>query len=680
MSRPRPCVTKDELIALTGWSDRTVRLKAELKEIEWRYVDAERSGRRPRAYFVDSLPAEFQAKYSRQQLTSASQELATRSSGQVLPPQSLNPNACLNGAGHAAPPTMRRMIVNEEQHRQAEQRLAAIQPLLDCQRTKRRPDITSADGRRFTSIDALAGFIAEQCNVSKSTVYQWALNFRQEGLAGLADKIRSDSGTSRFFAKEHLAQARAFVISKYFRDRLTYRMTYERLKESWNSLDTNGEKIPSYTTVRAFLKNTDELPEPVKIYGREGSTVYEAKCSPILIRDFAVAINEVWVSDHGKHDVWVWNDCFSGIPRGIAIRPWLTAILDMRSRKIVGANWNAQPSGHTVSTALRHAVVSFGIPQKFYIDNGKDYESIGRIDYSIEASGVLHRLGVEPQYCIPKHPQSKLIESWFSTVRKRFDSRFGPFYCGDSPSNRPEECDLVLKEHKQFLERKRAATPLMPASEFIRIAALWVFEDYNDEYRAHSGRGMEGRTPNEVFQEEYPANARRLDSHDYIQELFWKRETRQVLEGGTVQMFNERYEPADIESSAALFSLIGRSVLVACDPYDIGDAIVLDHAGTPLGRIRAQKLVAHGPISRDDVKHSMRTRRAVKRAVEQHLQAIGAQVESEVDMFRRRAAISAPNDFVPEPKALPAPIRGSLAPATAPQFVEDVVDDILSDN
>ena len=44
---------------------------------------------------------------------------------------------------------------------------------------------------------------------------------------------------------------------------------------------------------------------------------------------------------------------------------------------------------------LRVAIENFGIPQILCVDNGKDFEKIGRIDFSPECSGVLVRLGIQ---------------------------------------------------------------------------------------------------------------------------------------------------------------------------------------------------------------------------------------------------------------------------------------------
>jgi putative transposase len=152
---------------------------------------------------------------------------------------------------------------------------------------------------------------------------------------------------------------------------------------------------------------------------------------------------QIWVSDHGQHDVWVRNDLFSGVSTNAAVRPWLTAVLDMRSRKVLGTAWSANPCSHTISSALRLGIADFGIPQVLYVDNGKDFEKIGRVDFSPECSGVLIRLGIQPRYCLPGHPESKLIESWFGTVRKRFDCLW-PSYCGRGPKDRPEQCTNAL--------------------------------------------------------------------------------------------------------------------------------------------------------------------------------------------------------------------------------------------
>ena len=329
--------------------------------------------------------------------------------------------------------------------------------------------------------------------------------------------------------------------NKYLGERLSIRLVYQALLRDLRSLEPECTRPPSYSAVRSYLR---QLPKPLLILSREGKRQFQERCEPYLLTDFdSLVPNQIWVSDHGQHDVWVRNDLFSGVSANAAVRPWLTAVIDMRSRKIVGTAWSANPSSHTISSALRVAIENFGIPQTLVIDNGKDYEKIGRIDFSPECSGVLVRLGIQPHYCLPRHPQSKLIESWFGTVRKRFDCLW-PSWCGSGPKDRPEPCTDALKEHQAFLKGKRKSSPLPLASEFIATARQWI-EEYNSQH-AHGGRGMSGRTPDEVFDELLPPGQRRLiESPEVLYALFWDRQRRKVSEGGCVQLYGERYEPAD---------------------------------------------------------------------------------------------------------------------------------------
>ena len=417
---------------------------------------------------------------------------------------------------------------------------------------------------------------------------------------------------------------------------------------------------------------SQRLPKPLLILSREGKKKFQERCEPYLLTDFdSLLPNQIWVSDHGQHDVWVRNDVFSGVSTNAAVRPWLTAVIDMRSRKVVGTAWSANPSSHTISSALRVGIADFGIPQVLYIDNGKDFEKIGRVDFSPECSGVLIRLGIQPQYCLPGHPQSKLIESWFGTVRKRFDCLW-PSYCGSGPKDRPEQCTIALAEHQAFLKGKRKNSPLPLASEFIATARQWV-EEYNSQH-SHGGRGMNGRTPDEVFNELLvPGQRRLIESSVVLYALFWDRQRRKVSEGGCVQLYGERYEPADGESLATLFLEIERDVMVACDPANLGEAIALDLDGRFLGRLRAQKLITRGPVSHEDIRASMRIRRTARKAIADYvtgLSAIRARAGDKTEIAHLQDRADMPEHQDPRPRLM---LPQDLQTAAGPDFIDDIV-------
>ncbi len=652
--------------ALLDLPERTIRHKIKRGELVSRVRpdrSRSRNGRRISEIAASSLPGEIQLKL-------AHSRLAAPAALALLPPAESR-DAQLSM--FTLPPKIsdeQRLQLTPAQNEVAQRRLEAISPLLEFRRRTNghRPVVRIDTNKEICTLDALATWVASQHGVCRATIWNWYRSFQQKGPTALADKIRIDKGQSRFFVQNPAAGEVAQA--KYLGEVLSVRMTHEALLRECAAL---GLAAPSYSTVHRYL---DALPRPFSIMAREGEAEFHERCAPFLITDFrTVKVNQIWVSDHGKHDVWVRNDCFSGMQPGAALRPWLTAIEDMRSRKIVGAVWNATPSSHTISSSLRQAITAWGIPETFYIDNGKDYEAIGRIDFSPECRGVLLRLGIQPQYCIPKHPQSKLIESWFATVRKRFDCQWRPFYCGGSIDARPEECDLMLKEHiKAMKQGKPHLSPLPLASEFVAMARQWI-EEYNATH-VHGGRGMNGKTPGEVFEELLPPGQRRLPDDPHILDaLFWSRERRRVMEGGCVQLYNQRYQPADEASSANLFMEIERDILVACDPCNLGDAIAMDLDGRVIGRLHAQKLIARGPVARDDVRAGMRKQRLVRRVVRDYIGSISEGHTTELDHLRKRAGIAQVMDLpqlIGGPEVMPA--RRAVGES---KYIEDIVTDFL---
>jgi putative transposase len=647
---------------LTGWHPQYVRRLAREGQLQQRPSERGRlNGRVQREYALSSLPLEAQLKFLKQPLLSGPScaALALRSE----PSQS-------NLFGSLPEVTEpERLNFSAEQNAQALKRLEAIAPLLEfssrCKRS--RPTFHTLGGTAVRSMNALAGYLADQHQVSARTLWNWYAQYKKLGYAGLIDRVRSDKGKSRFF--EAHPGVRAFVENKYLRERLSVRMVYQALMRDWKNLEVAHSRPPSYSSVRSYLAG---LPKPLLILSREGKRQFQERCEPYLLTDFdSLLPNQIWVSDHGQHDVWVRNDVYSGVSTNAAVRPWLTAVIDMRSRKVVGTAWSANPSSHTISSALRVGITNFGIPQVLYVDNGKDFEKIGRVDFSPECSGVLIRLGIQPQYCLPGHPQSKLIESWFGTVRKRFDCLW-PSHCGSGPKDRPEQCAIALTEHQAFLKGKRKNSPLPLASEFIATARQWV-EEYNSQH-SHGGRGMKSRSPDEVFNELLvPGQRRLIESPEVLYALFWDRQRRKVSEGGCVQLYGERYEPADGESLAKLFLEIERDVIVACDPANLGEAITVDLDGRFLGRLRAQKLITRGPVSHEDIRASMRIRRTARKAIADYvmgLSAIRARAGDRTEIAHLQDRADMPEQANPRP---PLIRPQDLQTATGPDFIDDIV-------
>ena len=96
------------------------------------------------------------------------------------------------------------------------------------------------------------------------------------------------------------------------------------------------------------------------------------------------------------------------------IKSYLCAIIDDYSRLITGASFYLAESSSSLEKTLKDAVLTYGIPQKFYCDNGKVF-----------VSGYLHmvcaKLGTALIHSKPyDSPSRGKIERYFRTVRDMF--------------------------------------------------------------------------------------------------------------------------------------------------------------------------------------------------------------------------------------------------------------------
>jgi putative transposase len=495
--------------------------------------------------------------------------------------------------------------------------------------------------------------------VSIGAFYRWVKRYRKGGFEALADPDYKNKGRSSLSEK-----ARLVAWDVYFGQKLSARQACEAVQRELPNLEC------SYRKVLRFLRSESKT---VAVYAREGEKAFNDKCAPYLQRQMGSVWDTV-VGDHMKHDAWVFNDLWDD-RRGEAVRLWFTGLLEMASRRIVGYCWCLEPSSNSISSALRMAVAQFGPPRNLYIDNGKDWRMIGRVGLSPEASGVCERLGIKARFCLPFNAQAKSVERFFGTFH-HFDAMWKPFYCGRSPENRPEDCDEALKQHELFRKGKLSASPLPLASEFVRLAAVWIRE-YNAEHR-HSGRGMNGRPPDNVFDAGFPIEERKPVEPRLLDPLLWDRQQRLLSEGGCVRLHNARYEPADEASFGALFLRVGEDVLVACDPYNLGEAVALTSGGHFLGVLRAQKLLEQGPTSHDDVRAGMRLKRQARRAVKEYVESVSGAcralgVRTQLERLEERAtgtdgavARATPGARIALPAAPPSSAR-------APEFASDAV-------
>lgn len=429
--------------------------------------------------------------------------------------------------------------------------------------------------------------------VGRSTILDWHKAFRMDGLAGLEDKrgARAPSGPSPF-----LEEVKRFYLNlTQIRKKRCWEMAKQKARE-------NGWGIKQYRTACRYL---DTLPAAVVAKHRMGEDAYVAHSEPSIERDYStLRSNEQWVGDHHQFDVTV-ND------GGKIVRPWLTAWMDMRSRKVLGwCIYGHDPNQNSILSAFRGGCIEHGVPDSVYIDNGKDYDSYAfhgrtkqqrrrrRIDLDTEHTrGILNHLDCKAHFCWKYHGQSKPIERFFNTLEDQF-GRAWPTYCGNSPENRPEN-------HAARVER--GACPKL--ADFIGSFGAWLASGYHAS--VHRGDAMDGRSPDETYAASWNGAAKRTAAEDMMKLLLMKQSRPVRVTKNGVQWNRLRYG----QYESALFGWAGKDVYLRVDERDVSSVLVFSPADQFIcvapsnARIPAN---ASEQVLRDAIRQKKQNRQLVK--------------------------------------------------------------------
>ncbi len=230
------------------------------------------------------------------------------------------------------------------------------------------------------------------------------------------------------------------------------------------------------------------IPESVLAYGRYGSRYWDAKYLQKAVREKPQLINEVWFGDHHMLNIFV-------VDRdGRIIRPWLTAWMDAASSALVGWMLTLQPNSDTIAESFARAAVAttgspfMDLPRIVYIDNGKDYRStrfegsqvtdyeIGRLNDDFCGRSMLEALGVGVKHAIPYWAWVKPIERMFGTLDRRWMRDF-PGWCGDEPSQRPQE---LARQIRRMMETGEMMTFEAFSARF-RAEVIDKYHNYRSE-------------------------------------------------------------------------------------------------------------------------------------------------------------------------------------------------------
>lgn len=437
---------------------------------------------------------------------------------------------------------------------------------------------------------------------------------------------------------------------------------YEDIVEVWGQ---QHGAVPSRKTVERVV---NAIPEELRVLAREGRRAYDEKYVPRVTRDVtALAPHAWWCADFRKADTWIrvsdgrgrgWGKygrldcpCGSGKRRDeccSVVRPWWSPISDLATGGMVSFRVCVDhPNAQTVGLGLFEAMLAHGVPEHFYVDNGKSYHSnrIGKgadarlddeldVEPDVRRSSMLAMLGVQVHSSIPYSSWSKPIESyfrWFAGEEKSL-----PGWCGNSPDGRPEKLEDELEDGRLLtLEQYCAAAE--------KMIARWNSHSIGDRERSpvDAWEGLDRPKP----------------SPESLAFLLQKRGRRQVRRGAVmvdgVRFSDERF---------CTRLLDGERIEVRWNERDLSQTFAYLPGGECI-RLEADEPAVFGTFSEanEQARHLAKVKR--RAALERALQVKGSCPPGLLDRYGAFAAVElGPPEAGDgaEPKQLPEPVEAQL--------------------
>lgn len=322
--------------------------------------------------------------------------------------------------------------------------------------------------------------------------------------------------------------------------------------------------MPSY---HAFRRYAISLPKLVRKLLRENADDRRGVL-PYVVRDpFSIPAYHTIQSDHREIDVPVRCDtgctvCTGRKPRGHF--PIWTVFFDVTSRRIVGSEISIDaPNSDLILSVFRRVVDENGLPKRIYIDNGSDYRKAfgkrlrraGRAEWDGPNEEQLQArfapAGLEVIYALPYNAQAKSIESLNRSFRRRFDEDFSAFR-----ASLGETSELA----RELLYRP---SDLPTLSELAYLLQLAIGE-YNSLI-PHTGKGMNGRTPDEVFFDESVRMPRRTPDKAWAYLFFEPIKGGRIVDQNGIRFEKRTYRLESLEKHLEYF---GERVDVRINPDD----------------------------------------------------------------------------------------------------------------
>jgi putative transposase len=319
--------------------------------------------------------------------------------------------------------------------------------------------------------------LSKDTGVADRTLYRWTAGYRVNGLAGLVRAARKDKAVRRT-PTELVTLIEGLALRK---PALAVAAIHRQVVEI--ALERNWPP-PSYSTVHDIVGGIDP---GLRALAHEGTGGYQRSFDLVHRRE-AQRSNQIWQADHTELDLWV------VAPSGAPARPWLTAILDDRSRAVAGYALNlSAPSSLNTALAFRHAIWRkaepnwhvCGIPETFYVDHGSDFTSA-------HIEQVAADLKIQLVFSLPGKPRGRgKIERFFLSVNQLCLCEL-PGYAPKETADRPGQAVLTLAELDSAIGR-------------------FIVEIYNQRVHGETGQPPQQRWQAGGFLPAMPESLEQLD-------------------------------------------------------------------------------------------------------------------------------------------------------------------------
>ena len=445
--------------------------------------------------------------------------------------------------------------------------------------------------------------------ISMDILYRKWKAVRENNMAGLTDKRgKWRKGTSDIH--ETVWQAFLYYYLDEGQHTIQKCLEYTKmwLREKQPELYTD---IPSYSSFYRRLNR--DIPEGVKVLGREGHKAYNDRCAPYIRRIYEdIASNEWWIADNHTFDVIVVDK------NGKQHRPYLTAFMDARSGILTGYYITYNPSSEATLIALRKGILEYGIPDNIYVDNGREFLTfdIGGLGHRrkkpkngeerFEPPGVFKRLGINMTNAIVRNAKAKIIERRFRDVKDSL-SRLFDTYTGGSVVEKPERLKGVLKKDEIYSDDE--------FQEYVEAVIDYYFnlQPYHGAVPADHGK-LKMDVFNEHLIKKRTATAEALNlmlMRSSRAQTVGRRGVHLDIAGGRIDYWNDDF----------VHLMLGKKVYFRYDPDNLSEVRIYDLEDRYIMTVPADnEAVLSYNASREDVKAAMAKTRRLEKVAKEYIE------------------------------------------------------------